>query len=138
MNKKAIISVTSKIKGEEQDKIEVVTPGKFYQKGDSFYAVYDETEISGMEGTTTTLKISSEKVSLIRMGTTSTKMNFKDKLKDVILYNTPYGMLQLELETNKLDIDMNEDGGHILVDYNLGTLGDAIQNTLLEIKINTQ
>lgn len=138
MNKRAIISVTSKVKGNEKDKIQVVTPGKFYKKNDSYYAVYDETEISGMEGTTTTLKISDEKVSLIRMGTTSTKMNFKNKLNDVILYNTPYGMLELEVQTKSLDINMNDDGGRVFIDYNLGMIGEEMQNTLLEINIEAR
>lgn len=135
MDKNAIISVTSEIHGREDEKIEVVTPGKFYKKDDSYYAVYDETQISGMEGTTTTLKISKDKISLIRMGTTSTKMNFKNNFKDVILYNTPYGMLELEVETKKLDIDVNEKGGHVHIKYNLGPVGDVLQNTILEIKI---
>ncbi|WP_392486200.1 DUF1934 domain-containing protein [Haloimpatiens sp. FM7315] len=138
MDKKAIISVTSKVKGNEEDKIEVVTPGKFYKKENAYYAVYDETEISGMSGTTTTLKISKEKFSLIRMGSTSTNMNFKKDLVDVIMYNTPYGMLQLQVETNDLKIKMDDKGGSVIVDYNLGSVGDAPQNTLLEINIKAQ
>ncbi|MFD3158276.1 DUF1934 domain-containing protein [Haloimpatiens sp. FM7330] len=138
MKKKAIISVTSKQKGNEKEKVEVVTPGKFYKKEDSYFAVYDETEISGMEGTTTTLKISPEKLCLIRMGTTSTKMNFKKKYKDIILYNTPYGTLELEVETKDIDINMDEYGGHVYVNYNLGVIGEKVQNTSLEINIKAE
>jgi len=84
MKKKAIISVSSK-QTDEEEPIEVVTPGSFYKKNDSYYAVYKETELSGMEGTTTTLKIKKDKFSLIRMGSTSTKMdlwNYRTKNKN--------------------------------------------------------
>ena len=34
----------------EEDKMEFITEGKLYQKGDSMYLLYDESEISGMPG----------------------------------------------------------------------------------------
>ena len=69
MGKEALISIKSDQVGVEDGKIEVVTKGKLYKKNDLYYAVYEETEISGMKGTTTTLKIGSDKLSLIRIGT---------------------------------------------------------------------
>ena len=89
MNKKAIISVTSKQLGDS-DEIRVVTPGTFYAKDDVFYAEYADTELSGMEGTTTTLKIKPNRFSLIRQGSTNTEMEFDKKEKSISMYNTPY------------------------------------------------
>jgi uncharacterized beta-barrel protein YwiB (DUF1934 family) len=57
MKKKALISVFSEQDGNIEDKIEVVTPGDFYKKDSYYYAVYKETQITGMLNTTTTLKI---------------------------------------------------------------------------------
>ena len=57
MSKKAIISICSTQDIGEKEKIEVVTVGEFSINGDEFIATYDETEISGMEGTKTTLTI---------------------------------------------------------------------------------
>src|SRR4051794_3678733 len=104
MKKNAIISVVSKQCDSEDDDdiIEVVTPGKFYKEGNHYYAVYEETEISGMKGTTTTLKIGEEKVTLIRTGTTNTKMKFKKHERDLTLYNTPHGGLDLIVDTRNL------------------------------------
>ncbi len=69
MKKKALIHVLSSVPDakEKNDSIEVVTPGNFYKKDRNYYAVYEETSISGMEGTTTTLKIGEKNFSLIRM-----------------------------------------------------------------------
>ena len=56
--------------------VSVVTPGDFYIKNNVYYAVYKETEISGMEGTTTTIKILPSEFFLLRSGTTNAKMHF--------------------------------------------------------------
>jgi uncharacterized beta-barrel protein YwiB (DUF1934 family) len=138
MKKKAIISVSSKQKSDENDVIEVVTPGDFYEKDGSYYAVYKETEISGMEGTTTTLKISDDKFSIIRIGSTSAKMEFDKKAKSVSMYNTPYGTLELKIETKTLSVNVGEKGGDIQVNYNLTVSGQTPNNTQLKINIKAQ
>ena len=137
MNKRAIISVTSKQMGDS-DEIKVVTPGTFYAKDDVFYAEYAETELSGMEGTTTTLKIKPNRFSLIRQGSTNTEMEFDKKEKSISMYNTPYGTLELKIETKKLDVTVDEEGGDIYIKYMLSVVGQEVLDTTLKINIRTQ
>lgn len=136
MKKKAIISIVSN-QDKDNDAVEVVTPGDFYKKDDSYYAVYKETEISGMEGTTTTLKIETEKLSLIRMGTTSTKMEFEKNSEKHALYNTPYGTLEIKIDTKVLDISVDENGGNVFIQYLMSLSGQKSQDTTLKISIKT-
>jgi len=139
MKKKAIISVLSKQGNPKDDNdIEVVTPGEFYRKDDCYYAVYKETKISGMEGTTTTMKIYPETFSIIRMGTTATKMDFKENSENLVLYNTPYGILELKIETKDLKINVDDAGGKVLIDYNMTVSGQTPQHTILEVSINAK
>lgn len=138
MNKKAIVSISSKQIGNEEEAIEVVTPGDFYQKDDLYYAVYEETTISGMEGTTTTLKIGKNTLSLIRTGSTSAKMEFEEKKENISMYNTPYGTLELKIKTNNLSINIDNEGGDVFIDYHMSVSGQSPQNTLLNINIKTQ
>ena len=135
MSKKAIISICSTQDIGEKEKIEVVTVGEFSINGDEFIATYDETEISGMEGTKTTLKIKGDKVVLHREGTTSTKMEFQKDNTQVALYNTPYGMLELKTSTKELDLDVNEKGGNISIKYHLIAGGQEPIKTNLDMKI---
>ena len=137
MDKKALISISSAQKESKEDKIEVVTPGKFYKEHDTYYAVYDETEISGMEGTTTTLQIWPNKLSLVRIGTTSAKMEFEKNSPCTTLYNTPYGMLEIKIETNDLKVEVGDSGGEVSVNYNMSIAGQKPQNTELQIKIKS-
>jgi uncharacterized beta-barrel protein YwiB (DUF1934 family) len=135
MRRKAIISVVSKQTDGDGNKIEVVTPGEFYKENNDYYAVYEETELSGMEGTKTTLKISSDKLLLLRVGTTNAEMKFKKNNKDTTLYNTPYGALEISVETKDLKINIDNNGGDVLVNYNLAVAGQKSQNTILEVNI---
>ncbi|MCH1963842.1 DUF1934 domain-containing protein [Clostridium perfringens] len=138
MSKKAIISIRSTQDIGEKEKIEVVTVGEFSINGDEFIATYDETEISGMEGTKTTLKIKGDKVVLHREGTTSTKMEFQKNNTQVALYNTPYGMLELKTSTKELDLDVNEKGGNISIKYHLIAGGQEPIKTNLDMKIKVE
>ena len=138
MSKKAIISICSTQDIGEKEKIEVVTVGEFSINGDEFIATYDETEISGMEGTKTTLKIKGDKVVLHREGTTSTKMEFQKDNTQVALYNTPYGMLEHKTSTKELDLDVNEKGGNISIKYHLIAGGQEPIKTNLDMKIKVE
>ena len=71
MEKNAVIQVKSFSDLDEGDAIEVITPGKFIVKENLYEVVYEESEISGMKGTTTTLKIEEDRFILERVGTTS-------------------------------------------------------------------
>lgn len=116
--KRAIISISSK-QNIDDEGIEVVTPGEFFEKEGSYYAIYNETEISGMEGTKTTLKINKEKVYIIRDGTTSAKMEFEKNKQDISLYNTPYGIMELRIITRDINIKIDDNGGEIHIKYDM-------------------
>ena len=138
MKKKALISVTSKQNDDKEDSIEVVTPGMFYKRNDNYYVTYEETEISGMEGTTTTLKTDGKTFTLARKGTTNTKMTFEKNEKDVVIYGTPHGTLELLIDTKDLKIHVNDHGGNILANYNLAIAGQEPLRTVLKVEIQPQ
>ena len=138
MGKKAIISVISNANIEDDDMIEVVSPGSFEKIEDGFKAIYEETEISGMEGTTTILTIKENQVILEREGTTSTKMIFKEDEDSIVLYNTPYGMLEIAISTNNLDVKIDEDNEKLDIEYEMSVYGQPPFNTKLSLSIKVQ
>ena len=58
------------IREEDRDHIELMTRGSFVLKGGSYYVTYRETETTGYEGGTTTLKIAADgsRVARLRFG----------------------------------------------------------------------
>jgi uncharacterized beta-barrel protein YwiB (DUF1934 family) len=138
MKRRAVIAISSNQTSIEDDMIEVLTPGSFCKEKDFYSAEYDETEISGMEGTTTRLEIYPEKLWLIREGTTNARMEFEKDRDYVTLYNTPYGALELKIQTKKLKVEVSELGGEILIDYNMSVSGQKPLKTELRINIKAQ
>ena len=135
MEKKAIISIVSNASMVDGDVIEVVSPGKYIKMDSGYKAVYEETEISGMEGTTTILTIKDKEVLLEREGTTSTKMLFNEKEPSVSLYNTPYGMMEITINTKKLNVEVNDNGGNIKIDYDMAIAGQEVLTTSLSLNV---
>lgn len=138
MNKKAVITVDSAIFNEEEDTISVVTPGDFCETEYGYKVQYDETKISGMEGTKTTILIRKDSFDLIREGTTETKMEFENYKTTTSLYKTPYGVMDIRIDTRKLKINVDEKGGNINTVYILEIGGQpAIKTNLsIDIKVN--
>lgn len=116
MSKKAVITVKSNISVEE-DSIEVMTPGEFTVLKDGYKVEYEETKLSGMEGTKTTMLIKEDSFELIRCGSTETKMVFAKNNQSISLYKTPYGTMSMTIDTKKISIDVDETGGKIQISY---------------------
>ena len=135
MKKMALIKVVSNANIQDEDLIEVISPGVFENINGGYKAVYEETEISGMEGTTTTIYIYESKVVLEREGSTSTKMLFALDEPAISLYNTPYGMLELTISTEELNIDIDEKGGEIYIEYDMAVAGQEPLRTKLNLSV---
>ncbi|MBF7095523.1 DUF1934 domain-containing protein [Alkalibacter mobilis] len=125
--KKVWLSITGRTKNSEgeEDVIELVTPGEMYRKAHSDYIIYDETEVSGMKGTTTTLEIDKNKMSIIRLGSTNSHMTFEAGRKNFNTYPTPYGEMVMSIYTEKLAVDYDKEDlpMDIHVDYSVEIQG---------------
>ncbi|HOM02232.1 MAG TPA: DUF1934 domain-containing protein [Acetivibrio sp.] len=121
MNKNVIISVKGVQTSENKDKnvLELVTEGKYYKKGNAYYVTYKESEVTGMEGTTTTLKISDGVVTLMRFGTVNAQFIFEEGQKHVSYYDTQYGTFTMKVTARMVTINVDDSGGEVKVDYKL-------------------
>jgi len=131
MNKEVLISfVGTQDDGEDCEKIELFTEGKLYEKGGHFYVSYAESSLTGMEGTTTTLKVEHEKnvITMMRFGTNSTHLIFEKGKKHICCYETGYGALSVGVHAEYVDIDLNENGGKLAARYSID-----VNNRLLSV-----
>ncbi|MGB3367686.1 MAG: DUF1934 domain-containing protein, partial [Acidaminobacteraceae bacterium] len=89
----ATIRVKSVIKQdcEADHNVEVTTIGKVYMKDGVIFVFYDESELSGMQGTKTMLKIKKDLVHLSRSGNNVSKLTFEPGRSHESNYGTPYG-----------------------------------------------
>jgi uncharacterized beta-barrel protein YwiB (DUF1934 family) len=120
MKKDVIISIrgTQAYDAEGGDPIELVTAGRLTSHGtDGYLLSYEESELTGMEGTRTTFRVQPDKVSLIRTGTVCSQMTFELGKKHTALYRTPYGNLEVGICARDIDVGLSDHGGHLNISY---------------------
>ncbi|MGI9862984.1 DUF1934 domain-containing protein [Moorella naiadis] len=119
----------------EQDSIELITEGRFFIRDQHYYILYNETYLSGMEGTTTTLKVEPRRVTLNRMGTAEQKTTFETGILNAGFYVTPYGTMRISVLPSKVEVDLTEQGGSINLEYELQLGQEKVSDNQLQITV---
>ncbi len=139
MEDNAIISLKTlqNVEGDnEPNKIELTTKGKFAQKNGKFYIIYQETELTGFEDTTTTIKVSEDQVSMTRSGKYNSKMVFRRGEKRLCSYSTPYGVIPVGVNPTHIESHLNEDGGKVSIEYVLDIDNNEYLTNRLNLTVN--
>lgn len=120
MKEKVIISICGEETSAEgeNDKIEFITEGNYYERSGKLYLCYKETEISGFDDdTTTTLKIDGDTVSMTRFGKVNTHMVFCRGKRHLSHYETPYGSFTIGILPEHVSVNLNDGAGDINIEY---------------------
>ena len=122
-----------KIKGQQvspdigEDEMEFVTEAKLYERGKSIYLIYEESELSGVPGCKTRLKLNGGQVQMKRFGEGAgigNEIRFEKGKRYTGLYDTPFGAIEIEVLTNKLENTLSaEGGGQLDIDYSISLKG---------------
>ena len=124
-NKQDKLPVLLSIRGEQYfdgidpDATELMTEGTMELLGDGLRLTYQETELTGMAGTTTTFEVRGDRVVLTRSGTTSSRMEFQEGHQHTSLYETPFGELSVDIRTSRLRHNLSERGGLMEIRYSI-------------------
>ena len=110
-----------------EDEMEFVTEGKLYLRKGTVYLVYDETELSGVPGCRTRLRLRDGEIQMKRFGEgagVGTEILFEQGKRYTGYYDTPFGPIPLEVLTNYVRSSITEDGdGGIDIDYEISLKG---------------
>lgn len=117
--KDVIITIASKqqFDGCEPDRIDLITEGRLYCRGGRYFISYDESELTGMNGTRTTLKLEEEQVTMTRTGTHPAQMLFARNKRHVGLYQTEVGTMTISTHTTGITNTISESGGRLKIEY---------------------
>ncbi len=134
--KAVVLKIDSKIKmtGHEDQDMELMTEGKFYIKEGQFFFLYEESELSGMEGTRTVLKLGEERVTMRRYGENDSELTFEAGVRYDALYKTPYGHFDMEVVASKVNYEVDEEGNaNIDLIYEISIKGLGENKTFMKI-----
>lgn len=144
MNKPVIIKIKGLQdlhSGDDDEKMELITMGKYSKRNGSYYVSYKESEVTGMEGVVTTVKIKGDMVTVKRFGKVTASLIFEKNKRNICHYNTPYGAMMIGIDTKKLLSNVNDNGGSIDIDYNVDinnvlTGSNTLHMTIKEDTVN--
>ena len=121
MEKDVIISIrgTQDYSGTDPDTMELVTEGKLAVQDGALRLSYEESELTGMEGTTTVFQVEPEKVTLLRLGSVQSEMVFEEGRRHMSLYSTPYGNMEIGVRARHLNSTLELTGGRLEIDYDI-------------------
>nr|WP_325194754.1 DUF1934 domain-containing protein [uncultured Oscillibacter sp.] len=125
------LPVLLSIRGEQYfddidpDATELMTEGTMALTEDGMVLSYQETELTGMEGTTTTFEVKGPQVILTRSGTVNSQMVFEEGRQHTSLYETPFGELTVDIQTSTLKHNLTQRGGVMEIKYSI-----AVEHTV--------
>ena len=127
--------------GEKEEGVELMTRGEFTLRGSSYYITYKETETTGYEGCTTTLKIAADgsRVAMLRFGKNGgagTQLLIEKGRRNLCHYETGYGSLTLGVTADEILCDLTEKGGTVRFAYLLDAdSAEMVSRNRLEVTV---
>ncbi|WP_295584333.1 DUF1934 domain-containing protein [uncultured Oscillibacter sp.] len=111
--------------GIDPDETELMTEGTLELTDRGLVLTYEETALTGMEGTVTTFAVEDGRVTLTRAGSVNSQMIFEEGRQHTSLYETPYGELAVDIQTSRLRHNLTERGGVMEIRYSI-----AVEHTV--------
>ena len=137
--------VMIRIKGKQvtresgEDEMEFMTEGKLYERNGTVYLLYEETELSGVPGCKTRLRLRDGEIQMKRFGEGAGLGNeilFEQGKRYTGFYDTPFGPIPIEVLTNHVSSSITEEGsGDIDIDYDISLKGLLEGRNILNISL---
>ena len=127
MKQSVVLSLrgTQTYEGQEPDVIELVTEGTMEFRDGGWDISYEETQLTGLEGVTTTFRVEPGTVILERTGNLRSRMVFQKDVPHDSLYQMSFGTLMITVCAKYLFFDIVEDGGVIDLLYSIDIENNA-------------
>lgn len=104
---------------QEPEVIELVTEGVLENHGQRWDLSYEESDLTGLQGVTTTFRIRPNEVVLDRTGKLTSQMIFVEGQKHDSLYQMEFGALMLSVCATRVSYDLTEAGGTVDLSYQI-------------------
>ncbi|MCI8480782.1 MAG: DUF1934 domain-containing protein [Oscillibacter sp.] len=121
--------------GLEPDATELLTDAELRPTPEGLLISYEESSLTGMEGTTTTFEVKGPQVILTRTGSVNSQMIFEEGQQHTSLYETPFGELSVDIQTSRLRHTLTERGGLLEIRYSIAVDHTATGRNVFKIRV---
>ena len=127
MKKKVVLSIRGRqtYGGQEPEVIELTTEGTMEFRDGGWDISYEESQLTGLEGVTTTFRVEPGTVILERTGNLRSRMVFQKDVPHDSLYQMSFGTMMITVCAKYLFFDIVEDGGVIDLLYSIDIENNA-------------
>ena len=121
MKKTVILSLqgTQYYGGQEPDVIELVTEGTLEFVDGGWDICYEESDLTGLAGVTTTFRVEPGKVTLRRTGKLRSEMVFREGVAHDSLYQMEFGTLMITVCAKQIEANISNQGGTVDLVYSI-------------------
>lgn len=121
MKKKVVLSIRGRqsYQDQEPEVIELVTEGELAFRDGGWDVRYEESDLTGLAGVTTSFRVEKDVITLSRTGKLNSQMVFQVGQIHESLYQMDFGALLMTVCATKVEYDLTEAGGTIDLVYNI-------------------
>ncbi len=136
--KKVYVEIKGKVtSGGETDSLSYSTEGRLCKKSGKYYIQYSEGLMTGGGECHTTIKVNPAGViTMLRSGAANTQMIFEAGRSHISCYETECGNLTVNVTAGEVNIDMDDNGGSLDIDYNLSI--NNLQNSRNHVNVRVR
>ncbi len=121
---------------DDENSVTLMTRGSYHKKNGSYFISYKETEATGYDGSTTTVKVDKQgMVTMIRFGKANSQLSIESGKRHVCHYETGFGALSLGISGNNIINTLNNDGGRLLFCYDVDVNSNNISSNTVDITV---
>ena len=136
MTKKVSITIDStQIVDGESDKTELFTVGTLEADEDGYRLCYDESEATGFEGSSVTVKLMPDSVTVMRTGKAVSTLIIERGKKHHCHYGTEFGDFLIGVNTDEIKNDLTENGGEVYLKYTLDINSSLMSENEMRINV---
>ena len=123
---------------QEPEVIELTTEGTLEYRDGGWDICYEESDLTGLAGVTTTFRLEPEQVLLRRTGQLQSEMLFKEGISHDSLYQMEFGALLITVCAKQIQASISERGGIVDLVYDIQIEGMEAGMVEYHLEIRTK
>lgn len=139
MTKDVLVSLSGlQFELEEDEALEVVTPAVYHKQNGKHYIKYEEFLEENGKPTSVLMKLSDQRMELLKKGETNVHMLFEEGKQNTTVYQMPFGQLLMGINTMSMSLEESESEIQAEIIYGLDINYSHVSDCQIRIRISAR
>lgn len=136
MKKEVFVSIEGRQPDLVEESVKLNASGIYHLRNGKHYIQFDEISDNGKAVIHNTLKITDAQIDVTKKGALNSRLVFIEQEGTISNYQTPYGIMPLQIFTSLLVVEEKEKEIRAKLKYDLSMEGNHISENVIEIIIS--